>query len=552
MPKEQKNHKPSVLETKVDKTKESTVEETTKEISEENVKETPEEVSLPDIKDLNSILEKSEKVASIASLSEEEIDEKIKSRQEILDQYHDLELFQEQRLRRLEKYNPLKDLTLADYNRLLQEKVIDEEFTSRYKSTPEQYINFLKEMDSVVAKLESLKNPSTDAVAELERLSQIRISIRENLESQIEEKQQDLSEHLEKIKNRMFDNYAKRVEKMEKAFEEIVEGNPRIGERLEAMARNEMKEKEEEIEQERKKLLAETSRLVQSLGAKNNNAFKRLAEITNNEDISQFLIEALEEEDPRKQQGSFDRERSHLIKSIIEGEDEQQLKDSKEVVPWEVYPTSIRYIDAIKTLQYGNFPKALRVMAKNGDEQAKRLLEQTKQIITENEALRKLLGKRLITDKKTNEKHLGTFWSAFEIRKANDESGLTKARKKEREEAKKKEQEFQKISAEIIKRGGFPVKIPIKEKSKRGQGRPKTIGSKKGVVRLEKVKSKKGENEYHWKVVEFTGATNELGVGTTSPLDMRSFPEWLSRSAENYFIKDGENFVERFVDEPNE
>jgi len=541
MPK-QENYKPPVAKTKVDKTKKSTAEKITKETPEETpeevAQETTEKVSLPDIKDLDIILKESEEVANIASLSEEEIDKMIERRQKAIDMYHNTDLVREERLRKTEKYNPLKNLTSSDYDRLIKEEIIDSDYTES-----------LKKLDSIIAKLESLKNPSTDAVAELERLSQIRITIRENLESQIRQKQQEFSEEMEKTKGNIFEHYVKKSERMKEIFTEI-EKNPRVLERIETMARKEMEEKGQKIEQEQKKILTETNRLVQSLGARNTNAFKRLVEITNNKDISQILIKSLGEEDPRKKQSTFDRERSRLIKSIIEGEDEQQLKDPKEVVPWEVYPTSIHYIDAINTLQYGSFPKTLQVMADDGDEQAKRLLEQSKQVVAENKALRQLFGNKWITDKKTNEKRLGTFWSAFEIRKANDKNGLTETHKKERVEAKIKEQEFQKISAEIIKRGGFIVKIPIIERNK---GKTQTIGSKKGVVRLEKVKSKKGENEYHWKVVEVAGATDGLRVGiNTSPLDMRSFPEWLRKSAENYFTKDGENFVERLVDEPNE
>jgi hypothetical protein len=48
-------------------------------------------------------------------------------------------------------------------------------------------------------------------------------------------------------------------------------------------------------------------------------------------------------------------------------------------------------------------------------------------------------------------------------------------------------------------------------------------------------------------VAEVFGATNGLKVGDVSPLDMRSFPQWLSESAKPYFVMHGKDFDERLV-----
>jgi hypothetical protein len=130
---------------------------------------------------------------------------------------------------------------------------------------------------------------------------------------------------------------------------------------------------------------------------------------------------------------------------------------------------------------------------------------------------------------------LGLFWAAFETRNKNDKEGITAARKKEREEAAKREAAFKKSAEEIIKRGGFVVEVPI---VKEIRGKKEIVGKEKGVVRLEKEKSKKG-NEY-WKVAEVFGATNVLKVGDASPLDMRAFPQWLRESARLYFTMHSE------------
>lgn len=86
------------------------------------------------------------------------------------------------------------------------------------------------------------------------------------------------------------------------------------------------------------------------------------------------------------------------------------------------------------------------------------------------------------------------------------------------------------------------VEVPI---TKIVQGKKKVVDTQKGVVRLEKGKSPKG-NEY-WRVAEIfnVNVTSGLKVGNTSPLDMSSFPQWLRESAELYFVKDGKDFVKR-------
>ena len=514
---EQKGYSPPVAEAKVEETG----------LTPERVVTLPD---VPDIKDLDNILRESEEVAEAASLSEEEIDKMIEKRQEALGRFQSIDVIREERLRRVENFNPLGGLTPADYDRLVQEGMIDSEYAER-----------LKKLDGVIGKLEALAYPTADAVAELERLAQIRNSFREKLESQIEEKQQELSERREDVKSKVLGHYARRVEELEKVIAEI-EANPRVVERLHAMAEQERKEFEEKIEREQKELLTAATRFIQSLSARHANSFNRLSEITGNEKIAEDLLKALKEEDERKQQSAFDRVRSRVIKSIIEGEGKQQLKEPKEIVPWEVRPTSIPYVGAINTLRYRGTTEALQAAADAGSEQAKRLLEQRRQILAENEILSKLVGRKWITDRKTGEKRLGEFWSAFETRKANDKKGITEARRKERKEAAERKAEFQRAAAEIIERGGFVVEAPVVRQIK---DRLQVVGKGKGAVRLEKVKSKKG-NEY-WKVVEVLGVTSGLNVGAASPLNMRSFPQWLRDSARKHFITRGEDFVERLV-----
>jgi hypothetical protein len=494
-----------------------------------------EEAQMPSIEDLDALLRESESVATVAAMSEKEIDEMVARRQESLERLQDIDTIRESRLQKVENYNPLGDLRPSDYERLIQEEMIDASYAER-----------LKKLDDVIAKLESLDYPSADAKAELEKLSGVRNAFREKLESQIAERQQEIAVRREEVKNKVLEHYAKRTAELERAIAEI-ESNPRVIERLQTMAEKEMKEffarrekekqeAEARIESERKKIIQEATRYIQSLGARHANAFKRLGEILGNEKIADELTAALGEEDARKQQSAFDRVRNRLMTAIIEGEGEKQLKDPKEIVPWDVRPTTLPYYEILNSLKDGSHEiKVLKSAADDGNAEAARLLEQREQILKADTALFRLVGKKWITDKKTGEKHMGVFWAAFETRKKNDKEGITAARKKEREEAAKREAAFKKSAEEIIKRGGFVVEVPI---VKEIRGKKEIVGKEKGVVRLEKEKSKKG-NEY-WKVAEVFGATNVLKVGDASPLDMRAFPQWLRESARLYFTMHSE------------
>jgi hypothetical protein len=500
------------------------------------------EAALPSVGDLKGLLEEAKNITKVALMSEREIDEMVERRQKSLDLLRDAYLAQESLLK-MEDSGPLKDLKSDDYDRLIQEKIIGA-----------SYAELLKQLDDEITKLESLDFPSAVTKAELHKLYGVRNSVREKIESQIVERQQEIAAQLKKQRDEELNLYKRRVEELEQTIAEI-ESNPRVLERLRAMAEREMKEFFEErerkkkefeakIEQERKKRIQDATRYIQSLGARCANAFKRLGELTGNEKIADELAVALREEDTRKQQSVFDRVRSQLRRAIIDGEGEKQLKDPSEVVPWEVRSTSIPYYLALGEIQDDTTKNALELAARSGDKNAERLLKQRDEVLVADQILFRLFGKKWITDRKTNEKRLSPFWAAFETRIKNDREGITAARQKEREEAAKREAEFKQKAQEIIDRGGFVVEVPI---IKIVRGKREVVGKQKGVVRLEKRKSKKG-NEY-WKVVEVFGITNGLKVGDVSPLDMLSFPQWFREAAKPYFVMRGEDFVERVANE---
>jgi hypothetical protein len=146
---------------------------------------------------------------------------------------------------------------------------------------------------------------------------------------------------------------------------------------------------------------------------------------------------------------------------------------------------------------------------------------------------------------------MGAFWAAFETRKKNDKEGITAARKKEREEAAKRETTFKEAVEEIIKRGGFVVEAPI---IKEIRGKKEVVGKDEVAVLLKKGRSPerilkdpktgkevvKGGNEY-WEVVELVTASKGRvkeaygqKVGDRSLLDMWQFREWLREGARLY------------------
>ena len=500
------------------------------------------EAAMPTIEELDNILEESEKVIKIVSLSEEEIDEMMEQRQELVERLANVEFLRESRLQRVEKYNPLADLKPSDYERLVQEGIIDVSYAER-----------LKKLDELMSQFQSLEYPSAQAQAQSERLSQIRNNLREKLESQIRQQQEEIATRRESVKNKILEHYAKRTQELQKRLTEI-ESNPAVLERLQAIAEKEKREFEAKMEQERQALIKEVERYVQSLSARQANAFERLSELTDNKEIIQELTNAWEEKDARKRQSIFDKVRTRLIKAIIDGEGEQQLKEPKEIVPWKV-SSSIRYGDAINFLQSTATEKSLQDAALAGNKQAQKLLEQCKQIIRNNNIIRKLVGPQWISDPKTNEKRMGIFWAAFETRKKNDEQGITAARKQEREKREAEIKRYEQEARALEAKGGIMYKVPVYDE------KGNELFWAWTAFRLEKFTEKIGENTRRgrrrinknlpleierWKVVEVAGAPNGMKVGDSDDLTMSTrFPKEAREAAKRYFVMKGEEFVER-------
>lgn len=367
------------------------------------------EISMPStIEELDHILQASEKMAITAAESEKEIDEMIKQRAESLKRLQGIDLIKESRLKRIENYNPLQNLQASDYERLVQEKIIDLSYADR-----------LKKLDNVIAKLETIDYPSADVKSELEKLYLVRNAFREKIENQITERQEILAAKREKIKNKILEHYSNRIKKLEEIIASI-EADPRLTERLKIIREKEQQEAQARIEKEWEKIFQECGRYIQSLEARHQNVFKRLIELTENEKIVDELLQALDEEDIQKKKDEFYKTRKILIDAIIYGEGAKQIKEPKEIVPWKISPTSIPYREAIKFLLDPEIEKILQTASSAGKEQAIKLLERRNKIVKENEMIRFLVGREWFIDPKTNEKKMGKFWMAFQIRKERD------------------------------------------------------------------------------------------------------------------------------------
>ncbi len=361
----------------------------------EKIQNEAKEISLPDLNYLDDILEESEKIVKLAMLSEQEINEMLEKRQETRDEIRELEIDKENRLQQAELFNPVENLTIADYKRMVVEGIIDESYAKR-----------LEKLDDIINTFSVLDNISTENALKLRKLSQIRSSIRKKLESQIQERQQEFIEYQKEIKDQIFQDYAEKVEKLENIMLEI-ESNPKAFNKLYDVAKKEMEASERKKEEIEKKVILEATRITQSLTARHSNVFKRLEEIVHfnsgdeEKNIKENLVEVLKRGNKKEIQSVFDKVRSQIIKSIVEGEGEEQIKSSKELVPWEIYATAIPYIDAINDISALSFKKPLQELANKDNEKAEELLKQCSQIFDENLALRKLVGKKWIRDKKT-------------------------------------------------------------------------------------------------------------------------------------------------------
>lgn len=443
-------------------------------------------------------------------------------------------------------------------------------------------------MDKTIAEISAIKHPPPEIKTRLSELSEVRSAYHREIDGLIRQRQEEIGQRREKVKAKVIAHYAKRVEELNKLIAEI-ESNPKVAERLQALREQKKKEAEAREKALREEILSDCERYTQSVLARQNSAFERLAEVYRQiqaqegagmKEIKRRLTEITSWEisadnlrelarlitDFRRRRqaaggsemSAEEKKEEQMIKSrlakirklvetsIVDGEGKWRINHLAEIMPWEVTRSSIMYSDAISELSDAYNKEALRKLAAEGNKRAAIALENMEAATINNSLLREIYGKYRVYDKKTGELLLGWAWQAMEERRVNDAMGITGRRREERKMAERYEEEFDSAAAEIVKRGGFIMdNIPIIENVK---GLKKRVGKGKCAVRLEKKKSQLrrdasgkvvgGGNDY-LEVVEFVGIITKpdggiekvreimgLRSGITSTLDMRGFPEW--------------------------
>lgn len=429
-------------------------------------------------------------------------------------------------------FNPLRNLKASDYERLVSEEIIEEPYAEK-----------LKKLDEEIAKFESIEHPDSDTQAAMEKSLIGRGAIGGKIESVIDKKREEMETRRNTVGNNILSHYGKRIHELERTIAEI-ESNPKIIERVKQKAEIEKRIFEEKMETERKEIVQQAIPYIQSLVARNENAFKRIGEVLENEKIAEELINAIDDGDKKNSQAIFDKTRDRLINSIINGDGEKQIKNSSEIVPWKMV-SSVQYRPALDFLRSGEVEKALESAAKSGNEHAKKLLEQREFIFAGDQAIKSLVDPQWTAGKKDGEKRVGMFWAAFEKRAENDKQGITEKNRKAREESGKRDAELNKLIADVVGRGGFAAEAAV---IKKVNGKEETASKKKCAVRLEKETSSK--NIEGWRVVEICGNISGLKVGDFSPLSMSAFPSWLVKSAKRNFKMNGKDFVKKIEKEP--
>jgi len=376
-----------------------------------------------------------------------------------------------------------------------------------------------------------LTYPTKESIDTLTTLSSTQKDCRAVIEGKIEEKQRKIEKRKDKTKENLLGHYKNMAEEWNKILLEI-DANPRVAERLVKIAEQKRKNFEAQIAKEKKEVLEQANRFIQSISARHTSCLKKLGNVINNENIAEDLSNASKEIEWQKRQTVMENTRRILTKSIMESEGGNQLNDAKEIVPWKV-TSSVNYISAVNYLRFATSGLLKEMAEKDGDESAKQTLLKAKEIMDQNEMFRQLIGKEFLD--KNNKKLLGWLWAAIEKRKQNDSMGITDVLKKRREEEaqkieerKKKKEIFEKATSDLVARGGFRIRVPVYDTMR---GKRVFIRDEDGAVLLQKMRTKEG-SEY-WKVAEILGETANkfLKVGSASPLDMKSFPEWLRKSA---------------------
>ncbi|MFH0905506.1 MAG: hypothetical protein V1826_02190 [bacterium] len=390
------------------------------------------------------------------------------------------------------------------------------------------YAQKIQTIDSAIAKLKNLAEPTIETGDKLTQLNNVRAGIRAGIEQTISRRRDELAAELEK---RIKEIEAATAESAAALINELrqLEANPRVMARLEEMRIEQARQAQLEKELAQKEVLKIAQRFSQSLRNRYAAVAARIAEITGRQALSsanEWLWQVTAETDEQRQQrGEFLKGvKNELVDSILDGESLQQVREPREVVPWLTSAKAIRYGEAYNYLTNRDVQQALAELAEAGSQQAAEVLSDWSCIQEFHDAFDFMFGRKYFTDPRTKERRPDRFWAAFEQRQHNDASGETK-RRQERKACHAAETAKLEIEiGDVVSRGGFEVEVPVTRRNRSGQ--IEVVAVRRGAVRVKKRPGVALSTVLV--IVEAVGAASEHRIlGQTSPEDGRSFPQWV-------------------------
>lgn len=164
-------------------------------------------VSIDNPEALDALLNDSSKIMEDviqADMSEEQISEALKNREEALTQLNKLDIDLKVSLQRVEEYDPFKDIILSDYELLAEKKLIDGSDVER-----------MRKLDGVIAEMQATKYLTEEATKKLQQLLEVKSGFKDKIERRKEElksevdacredmRQQVLEQHFDKEEQQM-------------------------------------------------------------------------------------------------------------------------------------------------------------------------------------------------------------------------------------------------------------------------------------------------------------------------------------------------------------
>lgn len=470
------------------------------------------------VADAQTVLQEARTAAQLAAMSEAEVRLMVKKMRETEKRMETAKQIRDQRLARIEAYDPLKDVTPLDVDKLVAEGFI-------FGKQGEK----IKQLQNALLNLYKAKTLTAEGQAHLVRCQDALEQINKEIKTKLDARRSELNERRAQVKETAVAHYAARIQELEGIVKSIRE-NPRVIEHLRQLEEKARTDAEKRMIETYNKTYEIVRRDLKSLVDRHRNAFNRLIQVLGDPEVKARLEQAFVLPDEKKKTQAFGEIRAQLREAILHGKDQKQVKSPSELVPWDS-KSPIDYFEAVDHLRSDAVVKALEHKAAKGDELAKKLIDDRAAVLNENNVLRYLFGKRWERDNRGN-RVPGPFWNLFEIREKIISAEAEKAARelKKQEAAAEAVRKFNEDAKDIIARGGLVVEVPVYEKYATATATgSRLVGKRKGAVELEKSKNKNGLTM--WKVKALAGERGGLEVGRAFS-SVNQMPPWLKAAYE--------------------